>query len=85
MYYGTKGDNVRATKCFQKAFELDAREIQAAKILAENFAQEEEWELLAVVAERLIKGEGSQVGQGISIIQNSWAWKALGIVDMVSS
>ncbi|KAJ7675089.1 superkiller protein 3 SKI3 [Mycena rosella] len=51
-------DPTRASKCFQKAFELDAREGDAARRLADGFAEEREWDLVEVVARRTIEGEG---------------------------
>lgn len=86
-------DTTRATKCFQKAFELDAREVDAAQRLAHAFAEEREWDLVNVVAQRVIEGEGG-LGGGLSDPQatalarykptNAWAWKALGVVELVS-
>src|SRR5262249_20704901 len=55
-------DPDRSSKCFQKAFELDARESEAARRLAEGFAEEREWDLVEVVARRAIEGEGGLEG-----------------------
>ncbi|KAJ3567050.1 hypothetical protein NP233_g6613 [Leucocoprinus birnbaumii] len=83
-------DPVRASKCFQKAFELDPRENVAAQKLAEGFAEDREWDLVEVVARRTIEGEGG-LDAGIKesssavikfIPTNSWAWKAVGIIEM---
>lgn len=78
-------DPNRASKCFQKAFELDATQADAAKRLAESFAEESEWDLVEVVARRTIEGEGGNE-QAISkhLPVNSWAWKALGVVELVN-
>jgi superkiller protein 3 len=85
-------DPTRASKCFQKAFELDAREAEAARRLAEGFADEREWDLVEVVARRTIDGEGGMgagVEEGDSVTSgkylptNAWAWKALGVVELV--
>ena len=90
-------DPKRAAKCFQKAFELDAREVDAAQRLAHSFAEEREWDLVEVVAKRTIEGEGG-LGGGLSaegtephsttVIKhsptNAWAWKAVGVVQLVS-
>jgi superkiller protein 3 len=86
-------DPIRASKCFQKAFELDAREAVAARQLVEGFANDAEWDLVEVVAQRTIDGEGGVTG-GLDnseldltsryLPTNSWAWKAIGVVKFVS-
>lgn len=91
-------DPIRASKCFQKAFELDAREAEAARRLAEGFAEEREWDLVEVVARRVIEGEGGLEGgdpssssggaaEGAAAARylptNAWAWKAVGVVELV--
>ncbi|KAF5351978.1 hypothetical protein D9756_007386 [Leucocoprinus leucothites] len=93
FYYtevATPPDPVRASKCFQKAFELDPRENAAARRLAEGFAEDREWDLVEVVVRRTIEGEGG-LDAGIkesnsSVIKfvptNAWAWKAVGIIEM---
>lgn len=85
-------DPQRASKCFQKAFELDPREGEAARRLAEGFAEEKEWDLVEVVATRTIEGEGgvtggmddsSTVNKRQCLPTNAWAWKAMGVVELV--
>ena len=88
-------DPARASKCFQKAVELDSREGDAARRLAEGFADEREWDLVEVVARRTIEGEGGAEdnmlapGAGNSAAAsrykpvNAWAWKAIGVVELV--
>ncbi|KZW00293.1 TPR-like protein [Exidia glandulosa HHB12029] len=79
-------DPARASKCFQKAFELDAREAEAARRLAEGFADEQEWDLVEIVARRTIEGEGgtdivaTQAAKYLPL--NAWAWKAVGVVEL---
>ncbi|KAI0700930.1 TPR-like protein [Cytidiella melzeri] len=91
LYYSevcSPPDPTRASKCFQKAFELDPREAEAARRLAEGFAEEREWDLVEVVARRTIEGEGGLDGgldsAATSRFQplNAWAWKAVGIVEL---
>lgn len=91
IYYGefaNPPDPTRAAKCFQKAFELDAREVEAARRLARSFADDKEWDLVEVVAKRTIEGEGGlDAGLGTEtryLPTNAWAWKALGVVELVS-
>ena len=77
-------DPNRASKCFQKAFELDATQADAARRLAEGFAEEREWDLVEVVARRTIEGEGgNEQVTSKHLPVNSWAWKALGVVELV--
>ena len=92
IYYAevsTPPDLDRSSKCFQKAFELDAREGEAARRLAEGFAEEREWDLVEVVARRTIDGEGGLEGgrekmaSGRYLPTNAWAWKAVGVVELV--
>lgn len=82
-------DAQRASKCFQKAFELDSRENEAARKLAEGFAEDREWDLVDVVARRTIEGEGGRdalsgalSSQRRHITRNAWAWKAIGAVEI---
>lgn len=72
---------------------MDPREAFAARKLAEGFAEDGEWDLVEVIARRTIEGEGGLDGGikgagSISVGQhhptNAWAWKALGIVELVS-
>lgn len=88
--FATPPDPKRANKCFQKAFELDPREGDAARRLAEGFAEERDWDLVEVVAQRTIDGEGglnagleSTAGATRYLPVNAWAWKAIGVVEMV--
>jgi len=84
-------DLVRASKCYQKAFEIDPRENVAARKLAEGFAEDREWDLVEVIAKRTIEGEGClDVGTQESnssasqfVPTNAWAWKAVGIIELV--
>ncbi|KAJ7072456.1 TPR-like protein [Mycena amicta] len=84
-------DPTRASKCFQKAFELDARESDAARRLADGFADEREWDLVEVVARRTIEGEGGldaglkNDGSRRFLPTNAWAWKAVGVVELARS
>ncbi|KAJ7497133.1 TPR-like protein [Mycena latifolia] len=85
--FASPRDPTRASKCFQKAFELDAREADAARRLADGFAEEREWDLVEVVARRTIEGEGG-LDAGLKsdgarfLPTNAWAWKAVGVVEL---
>lgn len=85
-------DTERALKCFQKAFELDATETDAARRLAFGFADDDEWALVRAIATRVMEGEGGVEGvaggevmnaAGRFAPKNGWAWKALGSTEMV--
>ncbi|KAG6829553.1 hypothetical protein H0H92_004222 [Tricholoma furcatifolium] len=85
--YATPLDPNRASKCFQKAFELDPREAEAARRLAQGFAEDREWDLVDVVARRTIEGEGGlNAGMESASMRylptNAWAWKAVGAVEL---
>lgn len=92
LYYAdfhSPPDPNRASKCFQKAFELDPREAEAARRLVEGFAEEREWDLVEVIARRTIDGEGGLNGGSEAAVTtryqplNAWAWKAVGVVELV--
>ncbi|WWC70645.1 uncharacterized protein I206_104596 [Kwoniella pini CBS 10737] len=84
-------DEERASKCFQKAFELDATETEAAHKLAIGYANDDEWALVRTIAMRVMEGEGGLDGvaggeimnpKGRFAPQNGWAWKALGSTEV---
>lgn len=82
-------DPIRSSKCFQKAFELDPTQFHAAFKLADHYAEEREWDLVAMIARRVVEGEGGAQaleGQAGAIqrhkSQNAWAWKAIGSVRL---
>jgi superkiller protein 3 len=83
-------DPSRAVKCFQKAFELDSREDEAARQLAQVYADEDDWDLVYLVARRTIDGEGGSLAlsgevrsQRRHITRNSWAWTAIGSTELI--
>ena len=89
-YYETEvspPDVVRASKCFQKAFEMDATEYGAARRLVEHFANQREWSLVEVIARRVVEAEGGvdalagRPKAGVHVSPNAWVWKAIGIVE----
>jgi hypothetical protein len=61
---------LRASKCFQNTFELNAREADAARQLSEGFAEEREWDLIEVVVNWTIEGKGGfKDSQEIIVVQ----------------
>ena len=89
----TSPDEGRALKCYQKAFELDATETEAARYLSTGYAKDDEWALVRLIATRVMEGEGGIEGiaggevlnaKGRFAPKNGWAWKALGSTEVVS-
>ena len=83
IYYADYGkDKKRARKCFQKAFELSASEIDAAERLANAFAKTGEWDLVEVVAKRVVDSGKIRPAPGSKRKGVSWPFAALGVVQM---
>jgi superkiller protein 3 len=87
--YQDPPDPVRSTKCYQKAFELDSTQSTAAFKLASHYATEREWDLVAMIAKRVVDGEGGSAALGGQTAamrkhktSNVWAWKAIGSVRL---
>lgn len=81
IYYADiVNDIVRATRCFEKAFELSPGEIEAAERLAKTFADTQEWDLVEIIARRVADADKkrSVPGKGIS-----WPQNAIGVVELV--
>jgi len=78
-YQDIEGNSDRADRCFQKAFELSAGELEAAERLARNFAEGREWELVEIVARRAAEADKkrSVPGKGVS-----WPQSAIGVVEL---
>lgn len=77
-YYNNE---VRAQKCFYKAFELDVSEIDAAKYLASDFADKKEWDITEVICQRVVTSEKSRrilFSQLYEDPDKSWPYRVLG-------
>jgi superkiller protein 3 len=79
-------------KCYQKAFDLDATQADAARLLATGYANDDEWAQVRLIANRVMEGEGGLDGvaggqainpKGRFAPKNGWALKALGATEMV--
>ncbi|KAH9880187.1 hypothetical protein J1614_002213 [Plenodomus biglobosus] len=82
FYEDYNKDRKRARQCFQKAFELSPSEIVAAERLARLFANQGEWDIVEVVAQRVVdSGKARQVA-GSKRKGVSWPFSALGVVQM---
>ncbi|CAD6569378.1 MAG: Superkiller protein 3 [Alectoria sarmentosa] len=83
IYYADYGrDKKRARKCFQKAFELSSSEVDAAERLAQSFARSGEWDLVEVVARRVIESGKVKAAPGSKRKGVSWPFAALGVVEL---
>ncbi|KAI4206893.1 MAG: hypothetical protein LQ346_000835 [Caloplaca aetnensis] len=77
-------DKSRARKCFQKAFELSSSEVVAAERLAQSFAKTSEWDLVEVVAQRVIESGKLRPPPGSKKKGISWPFAALGVVQLTN-
>jgi len=83
LYYEDYGkDKKRARQCFQKAFELSASEIHAAERLARMFADDADWDIVEIIAQRAIDSGAPRPPPGSKRKGVSWPFAAIGIVQM---
>lgn len=83
LYYADYArDKKRARQCFQKAFELSASEIHAAERLARIFADDGDWDIVEIVAQRAIDSGAPRPPPGSKRKGVSWPFAAMGIVQM---
>ena len=83
IYYADYGrDKKRARKCFQKAFELSSSEVVAAERLAQSFAKSGEWDLVEIVAQRVVESGKIRAAPGSKKRGASWPFAALGVVQL---
>ncbi|RMZ74970.1 hypothetical protein DV737_g5557, partial [Chaetothyriales sp. CBS 132003] len=72
----------RARVALQKAFELSTSELQAAERLARLFADRGEWDLVELVAQRVINSGKAKPAPGSKKKALSWPFSAMGIVQI---
>ena len=83
IYYADYAkDRKRARRCFQKAFELSSGEVEAAERLAKSFASSSEWDLVEVVAQRVVESGKVKQAPGSKKKAASWPFAALGVVQL---
>ena len=83
IYYADYSkDKKRSRKCFQKAFELSSSEVAAAERLARIFAEQGEWELVEVVAQRVVDSGKVRPSPGSKKNGVSWPFAALGVAEL---
>lgn len=75
----------RARVAFQKAFELSTSELSAAEQLARAFANTAEWDLVELVAQRVVDSGKARAAPGSKRRSFSWPYAALGVVQMSRS
>lgn len=82
FYADYSKDRKRARKCFQKAFELSASEVDAAERLARTFAEQGEWDLVEVVSQRVVDSGKVKPAPGSKKKGISWPYAALGTAEL---
>ena len=75
-------DKKRARQCFQKAFELSSSEVEAAERLARAFADQTEWDIVEIIAQRVVDSGKVRPPPGSKKKGISWPFSALGVVQM---
>jgi superkiller protein 3 len=75
-------DKKRARQCFQKAFELSPAETEAAERLAKSFAEQGDWDIVEVIAQRVVDSGRARPPPGSKRKGISWPYSALGVVQM---
>lgn len=78
IYCKYYSDNIRAFKCFYKAFELDAGDITAAKYMVEKYAAMSNWQAARTIAERLVASEKARR----KLQEVNWAYRVIGIYHL---
>jgi superkiller protein 3 len=83
IYYSDYGrDRKRARQCFQKAFELSPSEVEAAERLARSFADQGDWDIVEIIAQRVVDSGKTRPPPGSKKKGISWPYSALGVVQM---
>ncbi|KAI9800229.1 MAG: hypothetical protein M1825_004213 [Sarcosagium campestre] len=83
IYYADYAkDRKRARKCFQKSFELSASEVIAAERLSRAFADQADWDLVEIVAQRVVDSGKVRPTPGSKRRGVSWPFAALGAVEL---
>lgn len=83
IYYSDyRNDKKRGRQCFQKAFDLSASEIEAAERLARSFADQSDWDIVEIIAQRVIDSGKARPPPGSKKKAISWPYSSLGVVQM---
>ena len=84
-------DRVQAARCLQRAFELDPTQDEAARLLVSDFAADRQWDLVELIARRVLAGHAGTSGRAIERAavgsrharKLAWAWQAVGSAELV--
>ncbi|KAM7220710.1 Superkiller protein 3 [Rhypophila decipiens] len=83
IYYADYAkDKKRARRCFQKAVELSASEVQSAERLARSFADDGDWDRVELVAQRVVDSGKVKPPPGSKRKGISWPFSALGVAEL---
>ncbi|KAK5995694.1 Superkiller protein 3 [Cladobotryum mycophilum] len=75
-------DKKRSRRCFQKALELSASEVDAAERLARSFADDGDWDRVELVAQRVVDSGKVKPPPGSKRKGISWPFAALGVAEL---
>ncbi|AEO59944.1 hypothetical protein MYCTH_2308658 [Thermothelomyces thermophilus ATCC 42464] len=75
-------DKKRARRCFQKALELSASEVESAERLARSFADDGDWDRVELVAQRVVDSGKVKPPPGSKRKGISWPFAALGVAEL---
>ncbi|ODQ79946.1 hypothetical protein BABINDRAFT_13540 [Babjeviella inositovora NRRL Y-12698] len=80
LYQDFYRDTKRATKCFYKAFELDAGEVVSAHYLVEAFSRDAEWDTASILSDRVVASEKARRALLVLFqLDPSWPYRVLGV------
>ncbi|KAI0127638.1 tetratricopeptide [Xylariales sp. AK1849] len=83
IYYSEYAkDKKRARKCFLKAVELSASEIESAERLARSFADDSDWDRVELIAQRVVDSGKVRPPPGSKRKGISWPFSALGVAEL---
>lgn len=83
VYYADYAkDGKRAYKCFMKALELSAAELEAGRRLVQRFADKRDWESIELVAQRVVESGQATPAWGSKKKAHSWPFAALGTAQL---
>ena len=83
VYYADYAkDKKRARRCFQKAVELSASEVESAERLARSFADDGDWDRVELVAQRVVDSGKVKPPPGSKRKGISWPFAALGVAEL---